>query len=107
VPLNPKLIPNISFIAAQPTDPDEVLRERARLALPRIIADLGRQAGEAAWKDMPASIDMPVSDKARLIRETADAFQRKLTQREINDVLDDVLRRLRDQRDATGRKTAR
>ena len=107
MPLNPKLIPNLSFIAAQPTDPDEVLRERARVALPRIIADLGRQAGEAAWKDMPASIEMPVSDKARLIRETADAFQRKLTSLEINDILDEVLTRLRDQRDAACRKAGR
>jgi hypothetical protein len=100
VPPNPKLIPDISLIAAQSTDTDEVLRERVHLALPRIIADLGRQAGEAAWKDMPASVEMSLSDRTRLIRETAGAYQRNLTQRQINDIAEDVFRRLRAQGDA-------
>jgi hypothetical protein len=104
VPVNKQLIPDLTLISASPTDPDEVLRERARAALPRIIADLGRQAGEAAWRDTPLSLEMPEPDKARLMKETADAYQRNLTQRQMNDIADEVFRRLREQRDvAQGR----
>jgi hypothetical protein len=107
VPVNKQLIPDLTLINTSPDDPDEILRERARAALPRIIADLGRQAGEAAWRDTPVSLEMPESDKARLVRETAEAYQRNLTQRQMNEIADDVYRRLKARRDGARTPDAR
>jgi hypothetical protein len=98
VPLNKQFIPDIALVEGiLPTDSDQVIRRRAYSALPRLIADLARQAGEAAWRDMPLASDMADADKERLIKETADAYERNLTQRQMNEIVDEVVRRLKEQ----------
>ena len=95
MPPKKQLTPDITLVNnVLPTDTEEILRQRAYSSLPRIIADLGRQSGEAAWRDMPMSKEMPAADKARLIRETGDAYQKNLTQREMYDILEEVVERL-------------
>ena len=106
MPLNQQLTPDITLVHnVLPTDTEEILRKRAYSALPRIIADLGRQAGEAALRGMPMSKEMPEGDKARLIRETAEGYEKNLTQRQMYDVLEDVVERLLKQK-AEGPKDA-
>jgi hypothetical protein len=97
--LNKKISPDISLVSVQPADTEDMLRKRIRLALPRIIEDLGRQAGEAAWRDNPPPIELDESDKARLMRETAEAYQRKLSQRQINEIAEEVLRQIKARQD--------
>jgi hypothetical protein len=96
---HPQIVPDISLVSTAPTDTDDVLHERIRLAMPRIIADMARRSGEANWSQVPGSAYMSGADKARMIRETAEAFERNLTQRSIHDIADDVFRQLKRRRD--------
>lgn len=93
-------VPNIDFITLYGADSDDILWERARLALPQVIRDLARQAGEIAWSDTPGGLDLSLGDRARLVRETSEAYQRNLTQRETSDICEQVHRLLRAKRDA-------
>jgi hypothetical protein len=95
----PHLDPDVSQIPVSPNDTDDVLYERARFAMPRIIADLARRTGEAAWSSMPGAVHMASSDKARMMRETAEAYERNLTPRKIGDLTEVVFKKLLERRD--------
>ena len=99
----PHLDPDISLIPVSRNDTDDLLYERARLAMPRIIADLARRSGEAAWSTMPGAVHMASADKARMIRETAEAFERNLTQKKIGDLTEVVFKKLLEKRDQLAR----
>jgi hypothetical protein len=95
----PQISPDISGITTNPSDTDEVLRERVRLAMPRILADMGRRIGEATWSQAPGSAYMAGADKARMIRETTEAFQRNLSQRSMHDIAEEAFVLLAKRRD--------
>ncbi len=67
--------------------------------MPKIIADLARRTGEAAWSSMPGAVHMASSDKARMIRETTEAFERNLSAKKIGDLTEAVFRKLIEKRD--------
>lgn len=58
--------------------------------MPRIIADLARRTGEANWNQIPGSAYLSGADKARMIRETSEAYQRNLSERKLADLADEV-----------------
>ena len=67
--------------------------------MPRIIADLARRTGEAAWNTIPGAMHMSSADKARMARETAQAFERDLTPQKLAVLTDAVLKMLIEKRE--------